>query len=157
MDALFSNPAYLWLGGGALLVIVEAMIGPGLGIFLGGLGAICAGILIVAGVVAPDAVAIQFICFFGFTIIWTVVLWGPLMKFRAGKGGKDTSSYNDIVGGTATVSGQALERGATGQVSWSGTIMNAELDASATVDSLPAGTQVIIKSVSGNTFKVTPK
>lgn len=157
MEALLANPAYLWFGTGALLVIGEAMIGPGLGIFLGGLGAISAGILIEAGMVAADAMATQFTCFFGFTIIWTVVLWGPLKKFRTGKGGKSSSNYSDVVGGTAIVSGQGLKRGETGQVAWSGTLMNAEIDDSAGVASLPAGAQVEIKSVSGNTFKVTPK
>lgn len=157
MQTLFSNPVYTWLAFGALLIAFEAFTAPGLGIFLGGLGAICAGILIKAGVVGTDDIAMQFACFFAFTAFWAVVLWKPLMKFRSGGKNKTTEGYSDIIGSSAVVGDAGLKRGEPGQVKWSGTLMSAELDDSAAVKELPAGAQVTIKSVSGNVFKVIPK
>lgn len=155
MGVILSNPVYIWLAAGALLIAFEALTAPGLGIFLGGLGAITTGIFIEAGYIAPDEATMQFASFFGFTTLWAIILWRPLIKFRSSKG--SASSYSDTVGGIAIVGGEGLKRGETGQVIWSGTHMNAVLEDSAPVDSLPAGTSVIIKSVSGNTFTVTPK
>lgn len=156
MQTLLSNPVYAWLTFGALLIVFEAFTAPGLGIFLGGLGAICTGLLVEGGVIAADNIPLQAASFFGLTVIWALALWKPLMKFRAGKN-KNASGYSDVVGGVATVAEGGLTRGKTGQVKWSGTLMNAELDDSSVVNELPAGTQVEIKSVSGNIFKVTPK
>lgn len=157
MQALFSNPVYTWLAFGALLIAFEAFTAPGLGIFLGGLGAIFTGILIKANIIGTDDIALQFACFFALTAFWAVTLWKPLMKFRSGGKNKKSSGYNDIVGGTAIVNEGGLKRGGTGQVKWSGTLMSAEIDDAATVSELPAGAQVTITSVSGNVFKVIPK
>ncbi len=156
METLLNNQAYLWLTFGALLVLFEAVTAPGLGIFLGGLGAICTGIIIESGLVPADATPLQFACFFGFTTIWAIALWRPLLKFRAGKG-KGSAGFNIMVGETATVGERGLRRGEMGQVLWSGTVMNAEIDDAAKADFLPAGSHVIIKSVSGNILRVEPK
>jgi membrane protein implicated in regulation of membrane protease activity len=156
MQTILSNPVYAWLAFGALLIVFEAFTAPGLGIFLGGLGAIGTGLLVEGGVIGIDNIPLQAAAFFGLTAFWAVALWKPLMKFRAGKN-KNTSSYSDVVGGTATVAEDGLTRGKTGQVKWSGTLMNAELDESSAVSELPAGALVTIKSVSGNVFKVVPK
>lgn len=157
VETLLSNPGYLWLTFGALLIVLEVATVPGLGLFLGGLGALCTGILIAAGWIDMAATALQFTAFFAFTIAWTLALWKPLMKFRtSSKSG--TTKFNNMVGDTAVVHGErGLRRGETGQVSWSGTLMNAQLDKHAQVDALEAGAQVEIKAVSGNTLTVIPK
>ncbi len=155
MSSFLHEPAYVWLFLGAVLVVFEACTAPGLGLFLGGLGAFCAGLLIKAGVVDSAATGVQFACFFGFTALWAAVLWKPLQKFRTTR--RSAAGFSDMVGGTATVGQGGLTRGRVGQASWSGTLMNAELDASATTDSLPAGALVVIKAVSGTTLKVVPK
>src|SRR5262249_49812474 len=156
MEILFGNPVYAWLAAGAFLIVFEALTMPGLGIFLGGLGAVCTAILIQAGIVGSDATALQFACFFGLTTVWAIVLWRPLMKFRTGGKNAKADGYNDMVGGIAVVGERGLKRGEVGQVTWSGTVMNAELDSSSSVDTVSAGVQVVIKSVSGNLLKVSP-
>jgi hypothetical protein len=52
-----------------------------------------------------------------------VLLWKPLKKFIEG----EDSSFDDMIGGTAIVYGDALVSGRTGQLKWSGTIMKCNL------------------------------
>jgi membrane protein implicated in regulation of membrane protease activity len=157
METLLSHPAEIWLGLGAFLIVFEAITMPGLGLFLGGIGALCTGLLVKAGIASEAALGAQVAWFFGLTTLWTAALWKPLLKFRMKSRRKGGIELNNMVGGTATVGEHGLERGRTGQVTWSGTLMNAELEASAAVESLPAGALVVIKSVSGTTLTVIPK
>jgi membrane protein implicated in regulation of membrane protease activity len=157
METLLSHPAELWLGFGAFLIVFEAVTMPGLGLFLAGIGAFCTGLLVKAGITSEGALGAQVAWFFGLTALWTAVLWKPLLKFRMNGRHHDGIELNNMVGGTATVGEHGLARGRTGQVTWSGTLMNAELEASAAVESLPAGALVVIKSVSGTTLTVIPK
>lgn len=157
MQELMGDPVYVWLVFGAALILFEAFTAPGLGLFLVGLGALCTGIVIESGLLADSATALQFVSFFSFTIAWAVLLWKPLVKFRAKGKGKNAREFNNMVGDSAVVAGNGLKRGETGQVLWSGTVMNAEIDDSVQVDALLAGAQVEIKSVSGNKLKVIPK
>jgi membrane protein implicated in regulation of membrane protease activity len=155
MGTLLSNPTEFWLGLGALLIVFEAITVPGLGLFLAGIGALCTSLLVKAGIAA--ALGAQVAWFFGLTTFWTAVLWKPLLKFRMKSRHKGGIELNNMVGGTATVGEHGLGRGRTGQVAWSGTLMTAELEASAPVESLPAGALVVITSVSGTTLTVIPK
>jgi membrane protein implicated in regulation of membrane protease activity len=158
METLLSLSADFWLGLGAFLIIFEvAITTPGLGLFLAGIGALCTGLLVKAGVVDGGALGAQVAWFLGLTTFWAAVLWKPLLKFRMQSRHKDGIELNNMVGGTATVGEHGLERGRIGQVAWSGTLMNAELEASAPVETLPAGALVAIKSVSGTTLTVIPK
>jgi membrane protein implicated in regulation of membrane protease activity len=157
VEALLSHSAYLWLALGAALIAVEAATVPGLGLFLGGLGALCTGIMVESGGVTDENAALQFACFFGFTTLWTALLWKPLMKFRQGSAQEKDREIGNVVGENAIVGEAGLKRGDTGQVRWSGTLVSAELDASADVEFLPAGSHVTITSGSGTTFTVKPK
>jgi membrane protein implicated in regulation of membrane protease activity len=157
METLLSNPTGFWLGLGAFLIVLEAITMPGLGLFLAGIAALCTGLLVKAGIVDEGALGAQVAWFFGLTTFWAAVLWKPLLKFRMKRGHKDGIELNNMVGGTATVGEHGLRRGRIGQVTWSGTLMNAELEASVPVESLPAGALVVIKSVSGTTLTVIPK
>ena len=154
---VFSDPANLWLAAGAALIAFEAFTAPGLGLFLAGFGAFCAALLTKAGVVDPANIPAQFAWFFGTTALWTVVLWKPLRKFRTGRRhGGDAIQNNNLVGNTAVVARGGITPGGTGQVHWSGTLMQAELDASAP-RALSEGEKVHIHAVTGNTLKVTPQ
>ena len=157
METLLGHPAEFWLGLGAFLIVFEAITMPGLGVFLAGIGALCTGLLVKAGIVDEGALGAQAAWFFGLTTFWAAVLWKPLLKFRMKSRNKDGIELNNMVGGTATVGEHGLARGRIGQVTWSGTLMNAELEALAPVESLPAGALVVIKSVSGTTLTVIPK
>jgi hypothetical protein len=73
------------------------------------------------------------------------LLWKPVNKFV----GEEDSGFDDMIGGTAIVNGDALGCGRTGQVKWSGTIMKCNLQSE--VDSLQKiepGSEVTIKEVS---------
>ncbi|MGH6812489.1 MAG: NfeD family protein [Methylocella sp.] len=157
METLLNHPVEFWLGFGALLIVFEAITSPGLGLFLAGIGALCTGLLVQAGIVGERALGAQVAWFLGLTTFWAAVLWKPLLKVRMKSRHKDGIELNNMVGGTATVGELGLKRGQIGQVTWSGTLMNAELEASAPVESLPAGALVVIKSVSGTTLTVIPK
>ena len=157
MEAFLHNPTNLWLSAGVLLIVFEAITSPGLGLFLAGLGAICTAILIKAGFVEEAATGAQFAWFFGFTTAWAALLWKPLQTFRLKSRRHSTIELNNMVGETAIVAEAGLQPGRPGQVTWSGTLMTAELDPSVSINLLPAGTQVRIKSIAGNTLRVVPK
>ncbi len=108
-------PSALWLIAGALLIILEIVLFPGLGFLFVGLGAITVGGGLIAGWV--DSLANQFILFFLSTALWAVLLWKPLKSFISGK----ESGFDDMVGSIAIVMGQSIKKGMTGEVKWSGT------------------------------------
>ncbi len=140
-----------WLLAGIVFLALEAVGLPGIGLMFAGLGAFSVGIWLN---LSPDTNTLtQFVIFFCATTVWAGFLWKPLQKFRIGKSG----GYKNMVGDTAFISGNGLQKGAVGEASWSGTIMKAELASDAVVDSMATGEQVIIISVSGNTLLVKPK
>lgn len=145
-----------WLIAGSLIIAFEAFTAPGLGLFLGGLGALCTSLLIKSGIVDEASTAAQFAWCFGCTVAWTVLLWKPLMKFRMHRKGTGNMPTNNVIGETAVVGKTGLKPGEMGQVIWSGTIMNAQLE-SAHAEPLLEGAHVRIQSVSGNILKVIPK
>jgi membrane protein implicated in regulation of membrane protease activity len=157
MKEFLHDPVNAWLFAGALIISLEAFTAPGIGFFLGGLGAFCTALLIKAGVVGEASTGAQFAWCFGLTVGWTLLLWKPLRKFRMHRKSRAGDlKNNNLIGETAIVAKTGLKRGEVGQVIWSGTLMNAELGSSAGAD-LPEGAKVQIHSVSGNTLTVIPK
>ena len=157
MEPMLHDPVNAWLTAGALIVAFEAFTAPGLGLFLGGLGAICTALLIKGGIVGAASTGAQFAWCFGVTVAWTLILWKPLRKFRLHrKRGGSTIENNNMIGETAIVGKGGLKSGSAGQVLWSGTVMNAELESAHGLE-LAEGAQVSIRSISGNTLKVAPK
>ncbi len=157
METVFANPVTCWLAAGALLIAVEAFTMPGLGLFLGGIGALFTAICIEAGWILPESTLAQFACCFGITAGVTAALWRPLKKFRMRGKHKQSIELNNMVGQTAIVASGGLRGDMPGQVSWSGTLMNAQLVHGDAASLLPEGTPVIIRSVSGTTVHVVPK
>jgi len=136
-------PSSLWLIAGALLVILEIVLVPGIGFLFAGLAAISVGAGLIVGWI--DSLSAQFILFFLSTAFWTVILWKPLKKFIAGK----DSGFDDMVGSTAVVFDQSIEKGKMGKVKWSGTIMKCQFDPEADgLKVIPPETEVIITGVS---------
>jgi membrane protein implicated in regulation of membrane protease activity len=150
MDITFS--AYYWLAAGAVLMLMEVLLVPGIGFLFMGLAAVITGLLVWAGVSAENIYG-QFAWFFGFTIVWAVLLWKTLKSFRLNP---KAGQYDNIVGTDAVVHGTPLVRGVTGQVQWSGTLMNAELTDDAPGE-IPVGAKVEIAAVKGNTVFVRPR
>jgi membrane protein implicated in regulation of membrane protease activity len=148
------NPSILWLLAGAAMLAVEVFAIPTVVLLFAGLAAIGVGIVTGLGLIEEASFLLQWSWFFGLTVLFAILLWKPVKKFRAGAKG---SEYNNIVGETAVVTGNGLHKSSKGQVQWSGTLMNAVLAADAKVDEVAAGTQVIINAINGNVLTVTPK
>jgi len=154
MSEIFSNPVYIWLIFGAALIIFEVSTIPGLGLLFAGLGALSTGIILQLGYV--EGLLAQSVTFLSFTAAWAAVLWKYLRKLRTGNS-KNRLHLSNMVGDTAIVTNNPLKIGETGQVTWSGTIMRAEIDESFTGEEIAVDSQVIIKSVVGNVLKVSAK
>jgi membrane protein implicated in regulation of membrane protease activity len=137
------NPSSIWLIAGVLLIIIEISLLSGIGFLFTGLGAITVGAALIVGWI--DSPSSQFILFFLSTAFWTVVLWKPLKNFIAGK----ESGFDDMVGSTAVVFEQSIEKGKNGKVKWSGTIMKCQFDPEAEeLETIAPETEVIITAVS---------
>ena len=129
------------------------MLIPGIGSIFAGLGAVTVGGFLLAGGWI-DTTSSQFIVFFLSTGVWAVLLWKPLKKFV---GGED-SGFDDMIGSTAIVYGDALGSERSGQVKWSGTIMkcnfHSEVDG---LQKIEPGSEVTIKEVSKGILIVEKK
>lgn len=152
MEAI--NISYLWLGAGVALFFVEAFGLPGVGMMFAGIGAFFVGTLLYLGIIDVSAHTAQFTYFFIITGLSAALLWKPLQQFRIGK---RSPGYNNIVGETGYVGSNGISKTAGGEVTWSGTIMKAQLAHSVGVDKLEAGTPVVIVDISGSTLLVKPK
>ncbi len=154
MDDLLSGltPSAIWLIAGALLIILELVLVPGIGFLFAGLGAISVGGGLIAGWI--DSLSAQFILFFLSTAFWTALLWKPLKSFIAGK----ESGFDDMVGSTAVVFDQSIEKGKMGKVKWSGTIMKCQFDPEADgLEVIAPETEVTITKVSKGILIVRAK
>lgn len=137
------NPSSIWLITGALLIILEIVLFPGIGFLFAGLGAISVSAGLITGWI--DSLSAQFILFFLATAFWTAILWKPLQKLITGKG----SGFDDMVGSTAVVFGQSIEKGKMGEVKWSGAIMKCQFEPGAEgLAMIDPETEVIITGVS---------
>ena len=142
-----------WFAFGVLLIVLEVMLIPGIGSIFAGLGAITVGGFLLAGGWI-DTTSSQFIVFFLSTGVWAVLLWKPLKKFL----GVEDSGFDDMIGGTAIVYGDALGSGRTGQVKWSGTIMKCNLHSeNDDLKTIEPGNEVTIKEVSKGILIVEKK
>ncbi len=146
--------AVTWLLAGALLMALEAFGIPGVGMLFAGLAAILVGILVQVGLVGEDALIVQFGLFCALTAICAAVLWGALKRWRTSPDTAD--SYHNMIGDRAVVGAGGLRMGARSQVTWSGTLMEAELDPTSAISELPPETLVEITAVKGNRLIVKP-
>jgi len=149
-----THTEYVWLAAGVVLVAADALGLTGLGLMFAGLGAAMTGTAILLGVVDAAAHVQQGIIFFAATALWAALLWKPMQRLRVGN---KHSEYNNIVGETAYVGSNGIDKRNGGEVTWSGTIMKAQLAKNVQVDRIEAGSQVTIVEVSGATLFVKPR
>lgn len=145
------SASILWLIAGAAMLALEAFGLPGIGFVFAGLGALMVGVAIEVGLVGVDNYVAQFAVFFAFTSIFAVLLWKKLKAWRMNPRGE---TYQNMIGETAVIVLSGLQKGARGQVRWSGTVMQAELDPSEPALGLAEGTMVRIVAVKGNVLYV---
>jgi len=144
---------YIWLIAGVALIVFDTLHLGGVGLMFLGLGAVTAGAALQLEFIATDAYVTQCLIFFASTALWALLLWKPVQKFRT----KRPGGYDSIIGQTGYVGSNGLSKKSGGEVTWSGTIMKAQLAKTASVDTLEAGSQVTILDVTGATLIVTPK
>ena len=147
------NIVYVWLLAGVIFVAAEALGISGIGLLFAGLGAVSTGAAIHLGFAAEDNNVVQFLIFFIATALWALILWKPLKHFRQ----RQRGHYSNIVGETAYAGSQGLSKKSGGEVTWSGTIMKAQLIPDSPLDHLEAASQVVIVAVKGATLIVKPK
>jgi membrane protein implicated in regulation of membrane protease activity len=114
------------------------------------LGALSVSILLATEQAAALSPIAQIAWFFGFTILFGLLLWKPLKRWRLPSAKSD--SYSNMIGDTVVVEELRLSQGIVGKVKWSGTVMNAELAPErATAE---VGEKLEIIAVKGNTLVV---
>ncbi len=145
------EPSILWLIAGAAMLALEAFGIPGIGFLFAGLSAILVGITVQSNLVGQAAYVAQIALFFMFTAIFAALMWKKLKAWRLNP---KQGEYSNMVGDSATIALSGLQKGALGQVRWSGTLMQAELDAEEPAQALPEGTRVRITAVRGNVLIV---
>jgi membrane protein implicated in regulation of membrane protease activity len=136
-----------WLIAAAVLLGLEAFGAPGIGFLFAGLSALVVGILIWLELIGAENWFAQAGIFFFLTVAFAGLLWNKLKKWRMDP---DAEQYNNTVGDMATVSAGGLRKGAVGQVSWSGTTMNAMVSADEPSETFTEGDIVTIVAVKGN-------
>ncbi len=144
---ILNNITYLWLIAGAVLVIAEFIILPGVGFLFAGLGALVVGALLEFGIISGPMM--PWLLFFASTLGWTLLLWKPLKNYKLSQ---SHVPFSDMVGKKAVLL-KPLSHGTTGQARWSGTIMNAKLDPN-NEGTILEGTEVTITRVEGNVLVV---
>ena len=112
----------MWLIAGAILVIFEFTVFPGVGFLFAGIGALITGTLISGGFLTDQIW--QWISFFGFSVLSAILLWKPLMKHKFDP---NQRAFSDLAGQKAILISD-LEPGKEGKAKWSGTAMRARLE-----------------------------
>ena len=145
------TPSIFWLLAGAIMLALEAFGAPGIGLLFAGLAAIIVGVATHNGIVGETAYIAQGALFFTFTAIFAALLWKKLKAWRLNP---SSNEYQNMIGDSAVIALSGLQKGAVGQVRWSGTLMSAELDATESAHGLAEGTRVVITAVRGNVLVV---
>lgn len=124
MENEILNHAYAWYGIGVAAIILELTMG-GIGLIFAGLGAITVGALVNFHVInISDSWLLEIAAFLILTFLWTTILWKPFKKLTKGDGKK----YQDIINQEAAIYGDdGLEKGKTGNIKWSGSIVKARI------------------------------
>ncbi|WP_375332475.1 MULTISPECIES: NfeD family protein [unclassified Candidatus Tisiphia] len=140
-----------WLIAGVICIIIEFANIPNVGFLFLGLGGVSTAIILNN---YPGLLKYQYIIFGFASFMWLITLWYPL-KFYVYKK-YDKYEYSDMVGKEVVVYSNKLLVGETGQVLWSGTIMNAKLSKD-TIKSVHKGELLRIVQVDGNVLICTAK
>ncbi|MEI6729635.1 MAG: hypothetical protein WCL30_00080 [Pseudomonadota bacterium] len=151
MDEIFSNPVYIWLLVGTLLIVFQASTSPRLGIlFVSGMSAISTGIIVQIGF--AESLTEQLIWFLLSIAYWVTSLW-----IYRNQGGRNKLNLSNAVGDSAIVVNTPLRVGEIGHVILAGKVMEAEIHKSFLGEEIMVGSQVNIKSVVRNLLRVSPK
>lgn len=155
MESFLANQAAVWITFGFVLLAIEAVaFGFGSGVLLfGSLGAIVTGTVLWAGII-PNQFIPAVACFAVATTLITAALWVPLKRMQSGAElGNDRSS--DLIGHQFTTSSD-VSISSPGSQKYSGINWRVEPDQKNAGNTIDAGTQVTVTSVSVGVFYVEP-
>ncbi|MBF0171780.1 MAG: hypothetical protein HQK87_11975 [Nitrospinae bacterium] len=141
--------AYLWMIGGGILLGVETLLLPGVGVIFAGLGAVTVGVALLLGL--PESAVAQFTLFFAATALWGALLWKPMRRAMSGS----SPGYGDMVGQPAKVVKGGLSKDANGVIAWSGSFLTARLDPASARTRLDEGADVVISRMEKGVALVT--
>lgn len=159
LHSYFSNyPEVVWMCIGALFLIIEVTIIPGIGFVFAGLGALTLAGLITFKILPEENtiykdVYAQLAYMLAFTTVWAALLWMPLKKLQEKR---HAVKYQDYIGQTAFVGPVRLMKDRTGTIKWSGANMRARLAEDASVKEVPPFEEVTIVAMKSGTFIVKP-
>ena len=139
------TPVEIWLLIGIALILIEFSTIPGIGFLFVGFGCLSTAILIYY---YPLIIQYQLVALGLFSLLWFLLLWWPLKRYVYGKNSKGKDHF-DLVGSEVKVLGEPINPDSTGQVEWSGTIMNAKLDEHEKQEASP-GQRLYVTEVRGN-------
>ncbi len=140
-----------WLTISMVCIIIEFANIPNVGFLFLSLGGLSTAVILKN---YPYLLKYQYIVFGFASSVWLIILWYPLQLYVCVKHNK--YEYFDMVGKKVVVYSDELLVGKIGQVSWSGTIMNATLSKD-TVKLSHKGDVLYIIQVDGNVLICTAK
>jgi membrane protein implicated in regulation of membrane protease activity len=138
------SPVEIWLIIGIICIVMEFSTIPGIGFLFIGLGSFSNAILIN---IIPGPWEYQVIFLALFSLLWFTILWWPLKKYVYNTGEK--KDHFSMIGSEVVVFSQVIEPDGSGQVKWSGAVMNAKLSYHDEQKAV-AGQKLYIISVEGN-------
>lgn len=145
IDYLFSNhDKLLYLIAGASLIIELTLIGLSGPLLFFAIGCALTGALVSLNLISTWEIELLFVGIF--TLLSSLIMWGPLKQFQGTGKVSDTSS--DMIGQTVNVSDTVTASGGT--VRHSGIDWTARLSESSDVKSIASGQAVKIVAVDGN-------
>lgn len=152
MEFFTNNVTLSYFLAGAVLMLLEALLFPGVGCLYAGLAAITTGALLQFNILDVTDYSTQVAVFFTAVFLWAAILWVPLKNFQKQKnGGKfNSAESSDIVGQQAVVYSRTLNKGEIGEAKFSGTIMRAKISENSSNHSFKSGDTVDIIGIEGN-------
>lgn len=150
-----ANQPGFWIAAGFIMLAAEVLLFGFTTIILlfAGLGALATGLLMMTGVLAETWTA-GLSCFGISTGLISAVLWQPL-KSMQNSGAPPQKQTSDLIGHEFVLQ-QPVTATQTGRHRYSGVDWKIELDDSAGVARLEAGTRVVVASVDAGVFRVRP-
>jgi len=151
-----TNQHVFWFAAGFALLVLEALaFGFTSGVVLfAGIGALLTGTLMWIGVLPQSWVA--GIGSFGLcSALSAAVLWKPLLKLQNQKQRPVHDLSSDFIGHTFILE-QTITRTMPGKTRYSGIEWRVEIDESAAVNQIEAGTRVAVASLDAGVFRVRP-
>lgn len=141
------SPTEIWFFIGIALILIEFII-PAIGFLFIGFGALTNAIIIYY---YPEFLNYQVSSLGIISLLWFLFLWWPLKIFVYGKNSEKLKKKElfEIIGARVVVCKSPIIPGETGQVAWSGTVMNAMLEANETTPA-SIGQNLYVKEVEGN-------